>query len=99
MVGWKFWEKKAPPAAQQALEWPTDSLASVKMLITLYISEVPPFNQWRADDAQLTPETEKIAEIGSRGLPWARGSRSSRASMAISPSSLRWMPSAACSTS
>lgn len=67
-MGWKFWEKKPQPAAQQALEWPTDSLASVKKLIALYISEVPPFNQWRANDAQLTPETEKIAEVGSRGL-------------------------------
>jgi hypothetical protein len=67
-MGWKFWEKKPQAAAPQADMWPTDSVAAVRKLIGLYISEVPPFKQWQATNAQLTPETEKIAEIGARGL-------------------------------
>lgn len=67
-MGWKFWEKKLHAAGAQDDAWPTDSLAAVKKLVALYNSDAPPFNEWRAPDARLTPETEKIAEVGCRTL-------------------------------
>jgi len=71
-MSWKFWRKKEVALAQQQqeqLEWPTDSFDAVKMLAALFVGQdIPPFALWRADDAQLTVETEQIAESGSKGL-------------------------------
>lgn len=71
-MSWKFWRKKEVVQAQQQqeqLEWPTDSFDAVKMLAALFVGQdLPPFALWRADDAQVTVETEQIAEFGSKGL-------------------------------
>ena len=71
-MSWKFWQKKEvalAPEQQEQVEWPVDSFDAVKMLAALFVGrDLPPFALWRAGDAQLTVDTEKIAEIGSKGL-------------------------------
>ena len=63
-MNWKFWQKKEAAtiqAQQEPMEWPTDSFKAVKMLVALFVGhDVPPFALWRADDAQLTAETERL---------------------------------------
>ncbi|QND86523.1 Uncharacterized protein ChrSV_4297 [Chromobacterium vaccinii] len=66
-MSWKFWQKRA--AQQETMEWPTDSFEAVKMLVSLFVGrDLPPFSFWRAEDVELTVETEQIAQSGSKGL-------------------------------
>jgi len=71
-MSWKFWQKKAVVTAQASLEWPTDSYKAVTMLGALFASrDLPPFSNWRPADAELSPDTENLAEFSTKALQLA----------------------------
>lgn len=70
---WQFWKKKAASKAivPQALEWPADAYASVRMLLGMYLSKTAPFAHWRKSDVGLTPEVEDAAEFSTKSYQLA----------------------------